>query len=359
MSNFNPEEPYNELPLLPPEISEYESLNVYKVLGDAKASLAELKGRAPIIPNQKMLINTLVLLEAKDSSSIENIFTTSDKLYKAFATTRATTDPATKEVLKYREALWSAFQELKKQNKFSIELIVNIYRKIKDTEDGLRNKNVRIGNDFTTVYRPPDHTRIEEKLNNWIDFANLQNSVDPLIKMAMLHYQFESIHPFSDGNGRTGRVLNVLFLAYMKLLDTPILYLSKFINDDKSEYYRLFREVQKNNDWKSWILYMLNAINVTSKQTLNKINKIYDLFLETRDRLEKEKSGLYKYELIELIFHQPFTTISHFVDSGLGDRNTASRNLNALDDLGILKKEKVGNESLYKNVKLYSLLSNW
>lgn len=357
MTNFNVNEPYNDLPLLPPDITTFETLKVYKALSNAKASLAELKGRAPVIPNQKMLINTLVLLEAKDSSSIENIFTTTDKLYKAFSSSNTAIDPATKEVLKYREAVWSAFQELSKQKKFNTDLIIHIYRKIKDADDGLRTKNVRIGSDYTTVYRPPDYTRIEEKLSNWIEFANLKNSIDPLIKMALLHYQFESIHPFSDGNGRTGRVLNVLYLSYMNLLEIPILYLSKYINENKTEYNRMFREVQQNSDWEAWVLFILNAIDETSKQTLNQINNIYELFLETKKKIENEK--IYKYELIELIFHQPFTTITHFVDAGLGDRNTASRNLNALEDLGILKKEKVGNESLYKNIKLYSLLSNW
>lgn len=354
---FDQNEPYNELPLLPPEKQKIESVKIYKKLASARAALAELKGRAPVIPNQKMLINTLVLQEAKDSSSIENIFTTNDELYKAFSSPQPSTNRATKEVLKYREALWQAFQQIKNENIFAPELVINIYRQIKETDDAYRNKDVRIGNENRTVFTPPEHGRVlEEKITNWFNYANSKNELDPLINLALLHYQFEAIHPFFDGNGRTGRIINVLYLVHQKLLDLPILYLSQYINENKREYYNLFTEVTQNLNWEAWILYMLDAIENTSNLTLKKINGIFSLFNKTLEKIKSEAPDVYSYELVELLFHQPYCKISFLTETNIASRNTASKYLNRLVDLGILEKEKVGTESLFLNASLYDLL---
>ena len=220
---FNREQPYNDLPLLPPDAARWENMEVYKELSGARAALAELKGRAPVIPNPKMLINTLVLQEAKDSSSIENVFTTSDKLYKAFSASNEEPDPQTKEVLRYRHALWEAWQLVQKEG-WSIKIFEIIYSTIKERKNGIRDDIVYIGDSSTIVYTPPCCKKVlTGMLNNWIKYASANDSTDPLIKMALLHYQFEAIHPFTDGNGRAGRILNVLYISKNNLLDQPIL----------------------------------------------------------------------------------------------------------------------------------------
>jgi len=348
--------PYNELPLLPPSEEVWEQIEVYKVLAEARAALAELKGRCPVIPNPYMLINTLVLQEAKDSSSIENIFTTSDKLYRAFASSMVAADPQTKEVLRYRQALLTAWDNLKEKD-FSVSIIENIYHEIKEKDDGVRNNEVYIGNAFETIYTPPCCKDVLlEKLNNWIDFAKADDEIDPLIKMAILHYQFEAIHPFSDGNGRTGRVLNVLYLSKLNLLDSPILYLSKYINTYKNDYYRLLREVTFSGNWTEWIIYMLKSIKETAVYSLKKVNAIYDLFQATIQKVQNDAPNVYSYELISLLFEQPYCKIAFLVDKGIASRNTASKYLGALEKIGVLKKEQSGSESLYVNQKLYKLL---
>lgn len=350
--------PYNELPLLPPSKAVWEQIEVYKVLAEARAALAELKGRCPVIPNPYMLINTLVLQEAKDSSSIENIFTTSDKLYRAFASSMVAADPQTKEVLRYRQALLTAWENLKEKD-FTISIIEHIYHEIKEKDDGVRNSEVYVGNPFETIYTPPCCKDVLlEKLNNWIDFAKADDdAIDPLIKMAVLHYQFEAIHPFTDGNGRTGRVLNVLFLSKQELLDYPILYLSKYINIYKNEYYRLLREVTTSGKWTEWIIYILTSIKETAVYTLKKVNAIYDLFQQTLQKVQNEAPDVYSYELVSLLFEQPYCKIAFLVDKGIASRNTASKYLGTLEKIGILNKEQSGSESLYINKKLYQLLT--
>jgi Fic family protein len=354
---FKSAQPYNDLPSLPPEKEAWETLPVYKILAEARAAMAELKGRMPIIPNPLMLINTLVLQEAKESSSIENIFTSSDKLYKAFASTTTEADPQTKEVLRYRTALYDAWQE-QQESGINLSLLENIYRKIKDKEDGVRDTPVYIGNRFQVVYTPPCcHDVLTEKLNNWLHFSKTNDGIDPLIKMAILHYQFEAIHPFTDGNGRTGRVLNILYLTQTGIIDQPILYLSQYINAFKSDYYRLLRGVTENGEWEAWLVYMLTAVEATAIETLNLINQIYDLLQSTIEKVKIEAADIYSRELVDLLFVQPYCKISFLVDSGVASRNTASKYLNRLVELDILALEKIGNESLYLNKQLYNLLS--
>lgn len=355
---FSREKPYNELPLLLPDKKVWETLEVYKKLTEARASLAELKGRLPIIPNPLMLINTLVLQEAKDSSTIENIFTTNDALYKAFSS-NLTNDIATKEVLRYREALWNAFTKMKKPSEYSEKLAVEIFKTITNKKEEIRRVQVYIGSSNHVVYTPPSPGNIlKDKLSNWFDIALKDKSVDPLIKMAMLHYQFEAIHPFSDGNGRTGRILNVLYLCKEKLIDLPVIYLSKFILDHKNDYYKFLREVTENKKWESWILFMLDGVNDTAKLTLNKVNAIYKEYLSVIEEVKEKAPDIYTHELIEVIFNQPYCKIAILEEKKIASRNTASKYLRKLEELGILKSEIVGRETLYKNILLFNILSS-
>ncbi|OGU69403.1 MAG: cell filamentation protein Fic [Ignavibacteria bacterium RBG_16_36_9] len=356
--SFRREHPFNDLPLLLPGKKNWETLEVYKKLADARAALAELKGRLPIIPNPLMLINTLVLQEAKDSSTIENIFTTNDALYKAFSS-NLNTDPSTKEVLRYREALWNAFSKMKSSSDYSSKLAIEIFKKITSKNEGIRNVQVYIGSSTHIVYTPPEPGNIlTEKLNNWFDVALNNNSIDPLIKMAMLHYQFEAIHPFSDGNGRTGRILNVLYLCKEKLIDLPVIYLSKYILDHKNDYYRFLREVTENGQWEGWILFMLEAVNQTAAFTLNKVNAIYEDYISVIEKVKKEAPDIYSHELIGVIYNQPYCKIAILEEKKIASRNTASKYLRRLEELGILASEVVGRETLYKNLSLLSILAN-
>ena len=357
--SYSKDQPYNNLPLLLPDSSTWEKLSIYKKLAEARAALAELKGRLPIIPNPLMLINTLVLQEAKDSSTIENIFTTNDKLYKAFSSTASNTDPATKEVLRYREALWNSFTQLKSPDNFSLQLAVNIFQLITEKKEEVRTGQVYIGNRVQVVYTPPEPgTILFEKLNNWFDVALKNKDLDPLLKMAILHYQFEAVHPFSDGNGRTGRILNVLYLCLEKLLDLPVLYLSKYILENKNDYYRLLREVTETNVWENWILYILDAVKQTSIFTLQKVNAIFDNYTAVIEKIKTEANEIYSRELIDVIFSQPYCKISILEEQNIASRNTASKYLKKLEELGILSSEVVGRETLYKNISLYDILSN-
>ncbi len=351
--------PYNDLPLLPPDINKWESIEIYKSLSEARAALAELKGRCPVIPNPMMLINTLVLQEAKDSSSIENIFTTSDKLYRAFASAKPDPDTQTKEVIRYRQATLDAWSKLQK-NEISLKLLVNIYKQIKEANDaeGIRDEVVYIGNAMKTIYTPPCCKKVlTSKLENWVEFANKNDGLDPLIKMAILQYQFEAIHPFTDGNGRTGRIMNILFISKKGLLDKPVLYLSKYLNEYKNDYYRLLKEVTENGNWADWILFILKGVKDTSVHTLKKVNDIYELYKSTVDNVKKEANEIYSYEFIEMLFNQPYCKINFLVDSGIASRNTASKYLGRLVEIGVLSKEKSASESLYLNKELFKILS--
>jgi len=356
--SFVKEKPYNELPLLLPDKSNWETLDVYKKLGDARAALAELKGRLPIIPNPLMLINTLVLQEAKDSSTIENIFTTNDALYKAFSS-NLNTDPSTKEVLRYREALWNAFSKMKKPSDYSVKLAIEIFKKITDKKEEIRNVKVYIGSSTHIVYTPPEPGNVlTKKLNNWFDVALNDKTIDPLIKMAILHYQFEAIHPFSDGNGRTGRILNVLYLCNEKLIDLPVIYLSKYILEHKNDYYRFLREVTEESKWESWILFMLDAVHRTAALTLDKVNAIYEDYISVIEKVKTEAPDIYSHELIEVIYNQPYCKIAILEEKKIASRNTASKYLRRLEELGILASEIVGRETLYKNILLLNILSS-
>lgn len=356
--SFQKDQPYNKLPLLLPDNSVWETLEVYKKLSEARAALAELKGRLPVIPNPLMLINTLVLQEAKDSSTIENIFTTNDELYKAFSSSNANINLSTKEVLRYREALWNAFTKMKLPSDFSVDLAVEIFKTITGKNEEIRKVQVYIGSTNHVVYTPPDHGNIlMEKLNNWFDKALNDNSVDPLIKMTLLHYQFEAIHPFTDGNGRTGRILNVLYLCNKKLIDLPVIYLSKYILEYKNDYYRFLREVTESGKWTNWIIFMLDAVKQTASFTLEKVNMIYESYLAAIEKVKTKAPEIYSRELIEVIYNQPYCKIAILEEKKIASRNTASKYLRKLEELYLLKSETVGRETLYRNVALYHILS--
>jgi Fic family protein len=259
--------------------------------------------------------------------------------------------------LRYGKALVEGSGAVRSGNEFSVELIENIYRNIKDKGDSVRDFPVYIGDDKRRVYTPPCcRDVILNKLNNWITVANSRSDgIDPLIKMAILHYQFEAIHPFKDGNGRTGRVINVLLLSAYDLLDDPVLYLSRYINEHRNDYYRLLLGVTENNNWEEWLLFMLKAVEETSRYTLDKIFTIIGLFNDTKERIQAEAPEIYSFELLETLFTQVYCKYAFLVERGIASRNTASRYLNRLVDIGILEREKVGNEFIFKNRGLYEV----
>lgn len=358
---FNPHMPYNTLPPLPPAV-DIETKPVLKKVISAGRALAELKGLGETIPNQAMLIDSIVLQEAKDSSAIENIITTNDNLFKAFSASTAQIDPATKEVLRYRHAIWEGYNVLKKMHMFSTDLFIKIVQIIKQNEAGIRNTpGTVIGNRRTgeIVFTPPDgEDIIRQKLKDLEGFIHADNAFDPLIKLALIHYQFEAIHPFSDGNGRTGRIVNLLYLVIEGLLELPVLYLSKYIIEHKQEYYRLLRGVTEDGAWEAWVLYMLDAIETMANFTRQQILDIRALIEETLVFARKNlPSRMYSKELIEILFHQPYTKGQFLVDAGLAERKTAAEYLKQLEKVGVLHSHKVGKENLYLNTKLYKVLS--
>jgi Fic family protein len=358
---FDRNKPYNKLPKLPPKV-ELDSKAILKNTIEASRALAELKGAGKEIPNQKILIDSILLQESKASSEIENIVTTYDALYRAFSANMNTIDPATREVLSYREAVWGGYNALKHRDLLTTNIFISIYQKIKKTQASIRNvTGVKISNTRTgeVIYTPPEGVNvIRDLLKNIEEYINNEDALDPLIKMAIMHYQFEAIHPFSDGNGRTGRILNILYLIQKGLLEFPILYLSKYIIENKGNYYRLLKNVTEKSEWEQWIIYMLEAVKNTSIYTSDKIHAIRDLLNETLNfAKENLPQRVYSKELIELLFYQPYTKVQFLVEANIAKRQTAAEYLKELEKIGILKSQMVGKERLYLNVKLYDLLT--
>lgn len=358
---FDPHEPCNDLPLLPPE-TEIETKAVLKKTISAGRALAELKGLGETIPNQSILVNSLILQEAKASSEIENIITTNDALFRAFSAKTSRVDPATKEVLRYREALWKGFHDIRQRPLMTTNLFIEIVQTIRGNRAGIRNTpGTKIANAVTgeVIFTPPEgEAIIRNKLKNLEDYIHEEGEVDPLTKLAIIHYQFESIHPFTDGNGRTGRIVNILYLVLLELLDLPVLYLSNYIIEKKNDYYRLIKRVTEYGEWEPWILYMLDAIEKTALITKEKIIQIRDLMNETLVfAKQKLPPRVYSKELIELLFHQPYAKGQFLVDAGIAKRKTAASYLKELEKIGMLKQYKMGKENLFLNVKLYELLS--
>lgn len=360
MSDFA-NQPYNILPLLPTQ-TELETPEVLKAAITANRSLAELKGKAESLPSPSVLINSIVVQEAKASSEIENVVTTNDKLFMALSANDQQTDPQTKEVLRYRQALWEGFYTLK-SGIFNVELFVKLMQVIKETDEGIReNSGTVIANPNTRkiIYWPPEGKELIRKLlENLESYIHAEDETDPLIKMAVMHYQFEAIHPFEDGNGRTGRILNILFLIHQQLLHQPVLYLSDYIISHKPGYYRLLRKVTEEGAWEPWIIFMLNAVKTTADNTMQRIDDIRKLLAETLEEArQKLPNRVYSKELIELLFEQPYCKVKFLVDRGLVKRQTAAEYLKELESAGILKSKQVGREVLYLNVRLYDLLSS-
>ncbi len=348
-----------KLPILPPDI-ELESKLVLKQLARSNRALAELKGYADTIPNKHILINAVLINEAKDSSAIENIITTYDDLYKAISDASGASSAA-KEVVNYRTALWQGYELVRAHKMLTINMIIELQGIIEKSRAGVRKLPgtvLRNEKNNEIIYAPPSgETQIYELLSNLEKYINDEDhDIDPLIKLAVIHYQFEVIHPFYDGNGRTGRIINVLYLVLKELLDSPILYLSGYIIRNKSDYYRLLQEVQTLNKWEEWIVYILTGIEETANETLKLVKRINAevnmMSAEIKERLPK----IYSKELIELLFYE-FYTKTVYIETGLNiTRKTAANYLSALEKEGFLISEKIGKERIYQNKRLYDIV---
>lgn len=355
--------PHSRLDKLPPPREKVETIEILRQTNRSTAALAELKGIAQTIPNQAMLINAIVLQEAKDSSEIENIITTQDELYKALIINKAKISAEAKEVVNYRKAIFHGFDLIRKQGFLKVNDIVSIQQELIDNTAGIRNTpGTVLKNDKTgeVVYTPPqDKAEILDLLSNFINHLNQNDdNLSPLIKLAILHYQFESIHPFYDGNGRTGRILNILYLILNDLIDVPILYLSSYIIDNKPEYYKLLNQTNTTGNWEEWIMFMLKAVESTSKDTINRISNIKNQLDKTIIEVRSKSPKIYKKELVELLFEQPYSKIEFVVNKLNVERKAASRYLRELENIGILESQKVGRETLYINKDLIEILKH-
>ncbi len=358
--SFRPETPYNALPPLPPR-EDVETKTVLKACITARTALAELRVSGQIIPNQSVLINSIPLLEAQASSEIENIVTTTDRLFRFANEPADRADPATKEALRYRTALNEGFQSLKSRP-VSTSTAVAVCRTIKGVDLDIRTTpGTALMNEATgaVIYTPPEgQALLRDKLANWERYIHGAEEIDPLIRLAVMHYQFEAIHPFIDGNGRTGRILNLLYLVDKGLLDIPVLYLSRYIIGHKRAYYDRLLAVTTDGAWEDWILYMLQAVRETAEWSTARIRAIRDLLDDTAARIRRDLPKIYSRELAEVIFVNPYCRIGDLVQAGIAKRQAASVYLKALVEAGLLQEVKAGRENLYINPALLSLLSD-
>jgi Fic family protein len=358
-ADWNPTEPYDELPLLPPPV-DLETKAVLKQCIAARASLAELKQAAELIPNPAFLINTLPLLEAQASSEIENIVTTKDRLFQ-FREAHEEADPATKEALRYSRALLQGFQSLRNRP-LSTRMAEEVCSHIKGTQMTVRRipgTALARGGSGRIVYTPPvGEDRLRSLLANWEKYLHEQIDVDPLIRMAVAHYQFEAIHPFADGNGRTGRILNSLFLISENLLTLPILYLSRYINEHKADYYRLLLEITQRGVWEEWVIFLLKGVEETARWTMAKIAAIRQLQSMTAEHIRDDAPKIYSHELVNLIFELPYCRIQNLTERIQVTRQTASNYLKQLVNLKVLEEVTHGREKLFIHPRLMQLLTN-
>ncbi len=368
MGKFDRKNPYNDLPLLPPK-AEIETKSILRKTISAGRALAQLNGTLINLTNPTLFLDTIYLQEAKASSEVENIITTNDELYKSLVADKKVENSATKEVLSYKEALWSGLEQLKTKPFITTNLCIRIVQCIKQNNASIRNTpGTALSNtQGEVIYTPPSgESVIRKKLANLEKFINedetcsgeQSRTIDPLIKMAILHYQFEAIHPFSDGNGRTGRILLLLYLKFSGLLDTPAIYLSEYIIKNKVKYYRCLRDVTEKNEWEAYILYMLDMIEQTSKKGLKRLSKITIAMEETANEIKNKLPRVYSKDLVEILFRLPYTKRQHLVDANIGNLKTVGNYLIALEKNGFLKSEKVGKEKLYLNQKLLEILEN-
>jgi Fic family protein len=356
--SFSADKPYNDLPLLPPS-QDVETKAVLKQCITSRAALAELKQAGDLIPNPAMLINILPLLEAQASSEIENIVTTTDKLFQYASIGEDHADTATKEALRYRTALYEGVSQLKTRP-ICTRLAEQLCTRIKHVEMTVRKvPGTALANSVTNeiIYTPPEgEALLRQKLANWENYLHNETDIDPLVRMAITHYQFEAIHPFTDGNGRTGRMINILFLIEQNLLTLPILYLSRYIIRNKSDYYRHLLNVTRNDAWEAWIIYLLKAVEETAIWTRDKIDATRNLLNHTCSFVQDQLPAIYSRELVEVLFNQPYCRIANLVELGLAKRQTASVYLKQLAGIGILQEIKVGREKLFIHPRLIELL---
>lgn len=354
---------HNSLPLLPlADIARWETRSVLKKTAEAHRYLAELKGVAASMPNEAILINTLALQEAKDSSEVENIVTTHDELYKANLFAEGLTNPAAKEVQDYAFALKQAFAAVRRTSLIRLDDILAVQQQLEHNQAGLRRlpgtalKNARTGE---VVYTPPQHgAEISQLMANLVQYINDDSlcDADPLVKMAIIHHQFESIHPFYDGNGRTGRIINILYLVAKELLNLPVLYLSRFIILHKADYYTQLQQVRETGNWEPWLLYMLDGIIVTAQDTIALIIQMKALMQDVKHRLRQQLPKIYRQELLNNLFYHPYTKIEFLVEDLAVSRITATKYLELLVEHGFLQKQKIGRGNYYINQPLCDLL---
>ena len=340
-------------------IQSIETPTILKKAISANRALARLNGEAKIIPNSQILINSLVLREAKDSSEIENIITTHDELFRAELDIASVTNEA-KEVQHYREALLKGYALVQEHGLLLKRDIIAIQQELEQNDAGVRRQSGTVLRNVATgdvVFEPPqDHETIQELLTNLEQYINEPNDLDPLVNMAIIHHQFESIHPFYDGNGRTGRIINILYLILKGLLDIPILYLSSYIIRNKADYYRLLQEVRTEGNWEAWILYILDGVEQTSLETIELIGSIHKLMGKTKEKIKVELPKIYSKDLVEILFMHPYMKIE-FLMSGMNmHRDTASKYLRELERIDILKSVKIGRSKYFVNNELFDIL---
>jgi Fic family protein len=356
---FAANSPFNALPLLPPK-GELENKPVLKACVQARSALASLKQATALIPNPTVLINTIPLLEAQASSAIENVVTTTDALFRQAQLQENAADPQTKEALRYRTALRHGCEAIRKAplNTRIAEEICTIIKDVRMTVRRTPGTALAQEGSGVVIYTPPAGEKIiRDKLANWEAFVNLPSDLDPLVRMAIAHYQFEAIHPFTDGNGRAGRILNLLILVQYGLLDSPVLYLSRYIIRNKGPYYDLLMRVTREGAWHDWLLYMLQATADTAHWTLEKIQAIRDLAERTAEAVKKKLPKIYSKELIDTIFVQPYTRIENLTAAGIAKRQTASGYLNKLVQARVLSSAQFGRTKLFVNPAFLRLLT--
>ena len=356
---FDPLTPFNKLPDLS-ITSELETKKILKKTITASRALAELKGAITSLPNPVLFVDTLQLQEAQASSAIENIVTTQDALFQAFVANKKSDDSATKEVIHYKDALWFGVNQLNRKPLLTTNLFISLMQIIKENQSTIRKiPGTQLKNPATgqIIYTPPDGEQIiRHKLHALENFIHKENEIDPLIKMAMIHYQFEAIHPFYDGNGRTGRIILLLFLKYSGLMDPPALFLSGYILKNKQQYYHHLRQVTEKQNWEGWILFMLDMIEATAIGGARKIQMIEQEMEKMGGEVQKSLSALYSKELLEILFRLPYVKRAFLVGAGLGNSKTAGNYLNKLEAGGFLKSEMIGKEKLYLNYRLMRIL---
>ncbi|MFO7823216.1 MAG: Fic/DOC family N-terminal domain-containing protein [Cyclobacterium sp.] len=358
MGEFDREIPYNDLPLLPPK-ADIETKTILRKTISAGRALAMLNGTLMNLLNPTLFLDTIYLQEAKASSEVENIITTNDELYRSMVADKKVGNAATKEVLSYKEALWLGLEQLKKKPLITTNLCIKIVQCVKGNKASIRvTPGTTLSNtQGEVIYTPPSgETVIRDKLANLEKFINEDNSIDPLIKMALMHYQFEAIHPFSDGNGRAGRILLLLYLKLSGLLDTPAIYLSGYIIKNKTEYYQRLQDVTENGEWEVYLLYMLDMIEETARKGLERLNKIITTMDAIGSEIKMKLPKIYSKDLIEILFRLPYTKRQHLIDEKLGNPKTVGNYLLALEKNGFLQSVRVGKEKLYLNNHLLKIL---